>query len=588
MTVSQRKQAQIEEVQTVNEPGDQIHCDACGCDLTHSIRFKCAAPECQTEEGVDICPPCFCAGKEFAGHKRTHPYRVIEFSSNPIFTEDWGADEELLLLKGIASFGFGNWKRIAEHVGTRTKEEVEEHYHKVYIESKDWPLPQMDATFDIPPAEFQDRKRRRIAKMSATVPPPPPTAPISAPSVHDVHGFLPGRLEFDKEIEDQAEDLVKDLEFGVVLKYGGEDIPEDPNDVDVKARARWEEEKRKPPGPPVGVKGTKAPRGMPGKKAPVARGMGKDPNGHSRVKKEDEDEDDEEEGDDVTYPPPLETEDSLNLKLTMLEMYAQKVQKRMEAKAVMFDRGLMDYKKMQANDKKRQREERDILQRLRPFAKLQTAEDFEVFSADILYEALLRKRIQDLQNYRRLGLQTTADIERYDIDLAKRAASAKAATAHSYYARPRATPADSDNAAKRPGPLNLANSPALHLLTPAEQTLCSQLRILPRPYLVVKETLVREYARRGGKLRRREARDLVKIDVNKTSRVWDFLVQAGYLNITSDNLQGQKETGVNGSSSQPPGTGTTTPALGGQSGGNAPTPTPPKPPITVPPSSTPA
>lgn len=83
-------------------------------------------------------------------------------------------------------------------------------------------------------------------------------------------------------------------------------------------------------------------------------------------------------------------------------------------------------------------------------------------------------------------------------------------------------------------PLNLANSPSLHLLTPAEQTLCSQLRILPKPYLVIKETLVREYARRGGKLRRREARDLVKIDVNKTSRVWDFLVQSGYLKITTE------------------------------------------------------
>jgi transcriptional adapter 2-alpha len=59
--------------------------------------------------------------------------------------------------------------------------------------------------------------------------------------------------------------------------------------------------------------------------------------------------------------------------------------------------------------------------------------------------------------------------------------------------------------------------------------------------LVIKETLVREYARRGGKLRRREARDLVKIDVNKTSRVWDFLVQAGYLRIGVDQSQQQQQ-----------------------------------------------
>lgn len=87
-------------------------------------------------------------------------------------------------------------------------------------------------------------------------------------------------------------------------------------------------------------------------------------------------------------------------------------------------------------------------------------------------------------------------------------------------------------------PLNLAHSASLHLLTPAEQTLCSQLRILPRPYLVIKETLVREYAKRNGKLRRREARDLIKIDVNKTSKIWDFLVQCGFLKVPAAEFDG--------------------------------------------------
>jgi transcriptional adapter 2-alpha len=65
---------------------------------------------------------------------------------------------------------------------------------------------------------------------------------------------------------------------------------------------------------------------------------------------------------------------------------------------------------------------------------------------------------------------------------------------------------------------------------------------------------VREYARRGGKLRRREARDLVKIDVNKTSRVWDFLVQAGYLRIGVDQSQQllqQQQQQQNQTQSQP-------------------------------------
>ena len=61
---------------------------------------------------MDLCPNCFCSGKEFGKHKRGHAYRVEvsksclhprnmrltprlmkELHSYPIFTEDWGADE---------------------------------------------------------------------------------------------------------------------------------------------------------------------------------------------------------------------------------------------------------------------------------------------------------------------------------------------------------------------------------------------------------------------------------------------------------------------------------------------------------------
>lgn len=44
-------------------------------------------------------------------------------------------------MEGIALQGLGNWQAVSEHVGTRTKEEVEEHYNNVYINSPYWPLP---------------------------------------------------------------------------------------------------------------------------------------------------------------------------------------------------------------------------------------------------------------------------------------------------------------------------------------------------------------------------------------------------------------------------------------------------------------
>jgi hypothetical protein len=41
---------------------------------THTVRIKCAAPGC---EEVDLCPSCFCRGKEGGKHKRWHDYRVV-------------------------------------------------------------------------------------------------------------------------------------------------------------------------------------------------------------------------------------------------------------------------------------------------------------------------------------------------------------------------------------------------------------------------------------------------------------------------------------------------------------------------------
>ncbi|KAG6334590.1 hypothetical protein ID866_4500 [Astraeus odoratus] len=580
MTVSSRKREhQPDEIQTVNEPGLQIQCDSCACDLTHSVRIKCADAVCEPGDGVDMCPACFCAGKEFGKHKRNHKYRVIvslkredlrqmvestctqELHSHPIFSPDWGADEELLLVEGISKAGLGNWQMIAEHVGTRTKEEVEEHYNSVYIDSPNWPLPKMDVEFDIDPDEFHQRKRRRMAVMNTTVPPPPKVPPTSAPGVHEVATFLPGRLEFEHELDNEAEDLVKDLEFGICLQYGGDQIIEDENDPDVKARTQMLEERKLNPV-------------MSSTSQPLSNGMNGDINGHFPVNgdgsaivppkieepvvEQQSTAEDDPNAEESMQPPPYENDDSLAFKLTLIEMYNQRVAKRHEAKAIMFDRGLLDYKKMQAAEKKRPKEEKDIVNRLRPFARLQTAEDYEVFVADILYEAVLRKRIQELQHYRRMGLSTAADIDKYEHDSLRRI-TAKTSLTRDYYTSERLNQLRTGGSGREsegrksherestpklvtgtgpprraPPPLNLANSPSLHLLTPAEQALCSHLRILPKPYLIIKETLVREYARRGGKLRRREARDLVKIDVNKTSRVWDFLVQAGYLKITPD------------------------------------------------------
>lgn len=176
----------------------------------------------------------------------------------------------------------------------------------------------------------------------------------SAPSCHEVAGFMPGRLEYETEYENEAEGLVKDMEFGKVYQFGGDEQPagEEPVKVEV-------------------------------------------------VKPEGED--------GVPLPPVDEPEADLMLKLAILEMFNEKYDRRMAAKEVIFDRGLMNYRQVRfrfrlvpkklsliqycaiqifANERKRSKEERDLINRTKVFARIQTAQNHESFVDGLLCELL--------------------------------------------------------------------------------------------------------------------------------------------------------------------------------------------------------
>lgn len=210
----------------------------------------------------------------------------------------------------------------------------------------------MDQHLSVDPDEFQERKRRRIAEMSSVTAPTQKVAPTSAPGVHEVASFLPGRLEFEHENDNDAEDRVKDLEFGICLEWGGDQIIEDEFDPDVQARLKIAEERNN------GFLISGASITLPAGKGPPAPQTNGSINGHhvnGDVKRDVKSEDaamangsngEEEEVEEPTRPPPYETKDSLKFKLTLLEEYGQRVEKRHQDKALMFERGLLEYKKV--------------------------------------------------------------------------------------------------------------------------------------------------------------------------------------------------------------------------------------------------
>lgn len=61
------------------------------------------------KSNIDLCVSCFADQSEPKDHKSTDPYHVINKLNFPMFSNDWSAEEELLLFEGLERYGFGNW-----------------------------------------------------------------------------------------------------------------------------------------------------------------------------------------------------------------------------------------------------------------------------------------------------------------------------------------------------------------------------------------------------------------------------------------------------------------------------------------------
>ncbi|KAH8586836.1 putative SAGA complex subunit [Bisporella sp. PMI_857] len=492
------------------EGGVKYVCDVCSADITSTVRIRCAHTKCNE---YDLCVQCFADGQTSHNHDpATHPFRVIEQNSVPIYAPDWGADEELLLLEGAEIYGLGSWADIADHIGGyRTKEEVAKHYEKVYLKSSKFPLPEKASPHDrdlleeIPRDIFQARKKRRIEerKEAAKNAPPPipkkkPTA--SVPSCHEVQGYMPGRLEFETEYANEAEEAVQHMQFD------------------------------------------------PGNGLDSRTGL---------------------------------MEPEMELKMTVVDVYNERLTQRADRKKVIFEHNLLDYRKNAALDKKRTKEERDLLNKAKPYARMMNRKDFEEFNRGLQEEHNLRQAVAQLQDWREKKVIDLAGGEKYEQDKVIRAqkaipmgsmdrerfaSSTRTKPSHvvetpsgaAAYVAPElplrlqqessskpltnghtngtATPIKREKFVVQPlsgiSPMHLTleNAADLHLLTQEEIELCERIRINPKPFLVLKEAIMKEALKGNGLLKRKQVtKELCKVDSSKLGRIYDFFVNSGWI-----------------------------------------------------------
>lgn len=153
-----------------------ILCDCCFQEITDYTRIKC---EC----GIDICVLCFYNRKVAKKHAITHRYYAIEPLNYTVVDSNWTALEELIFFEMLVQHGLGNWTDIALNLKTKTSEEIESHFYKI---------------FDININKEYDSSTK--------------ITELSNPNHHYVNVYAPKREDFDFEDEYDYENNLKFLD----------------------------------------------------------------------------------------------------------------------------------------------------------------------------------------------------------------------------------------------------------------------------------------------------------------------------------------------------------------------------------------
>ncbi|RFU35655.1 hypothetical protein B7463_g692, partial [Scytalidium lignicola] len=124
----------------VKPPVSKVHCFSCGIDCTRIYYHNPQADQGTTPANkvkYDICPNCF-ADCRLPANQHQSSYVKME---NPTYTAvpdrdaPWSDSEVLRLLEGIEMYD-EDWAEVADHVGTRTKEECVMRFLQLEIEDK--------------------------------------------------------------------------------------------------------------------------------------------------------------------------------------------------------------------------------------------------------------------------------------------------------------------------------------------------------------------------------------------------------------------------------------------------------------------
>ena len=401
---------------------------------------------------VKICLSCFSKGVEFGSHESDHAYAVVK-NDFPVLENSWSASDEMTMLEILSDCGYGNWSDVAQRMRTKSKQEIERHYNKCYI---NYPLAELP---QFPEASVEKFPSPVMYKLCDD----PPRYAESSTAFQEMGGYMAGRGDFNTEYDNFAELDMQHLQF---------DTSEDKDD--------FEEQ----------------------------------------------------------------------LKMTVLDIYQNCLKERKLRKSIVRRFGLINTNKQALYMRSYDSSFKETFERLRCFAQLTTPFDFDKFIESLNFVTELKKNITHLQEYRENGIKDLCNTKIYRI-LKKRRKETKSkrhllddilvhvkdeSACQAWLHRQavletmaKGATITLPNAPRRLAPpLDISGLPGYDRLSKTEKDLCASTRLVPDAYLEFRRILVNECSKLGH-IRLQHARNLIKIDVNKTRRIFDFLLSEGLI-----------------------------------------------------------
>jgi transcriptional adapter 2-alpha len=276
------------------------------------------------------------------------------------------------------------------------------------------------------------------------------------------------------------------------------------------------------------------------------------------------------------------------LKLQIIGIYNHKLKERVRRKDFVQERGLIDLKSQQQLDRRRTKEDRDVVGKLRVFARFHSKEEHEALVEGVLKARRLRQQIELYRTYRHMGIRTmeqarvyenTKRIRERDLKARKHKESAPYLfqTSQSYQSNSQSNASQEDDgklSGRRRGrdgsleasgatgarkstrgslggpsakaeeeatgeggamgrgglgqmvedPANIAKSPGGEILSDLELHLCASVPMMPLHYLAAKDAIIRE-AYRNGQLTSEGVHRILKVDADRGEKIFDFFVK---------------------------------------------------------------